>query len=89
MFAALALTVRGKEHDAGWTVTDGFANVLDRCLAVREGEQVVLLTDEGTDAAVVAGVGRGDRGIVEACPWSRRCRSPRCPAPSRRTPWRP
>ena len=37
----------------------GFANVLDRCLAVREGEQVVLLTDEGTDAAVVAGLVAG------------------------------
>ena len=39
----------------------GFANVLDRCLAVREGEQVVLLTDEGTDAAVVEGSSRGSR----------------------------
>jgi len=29
----------------------GFANVLDRCLAVREEEQVLLLTDAGTDAA--------------------------------------
>ena len=34
----------------------GFGNVLDRCLAVRPGEQVVLLTDEGTDAEVVAGL---------------------------------
>jgi leucyl aminopeptidase (aminopeptidase T) len=33
--------------------TDGFANVLDQCLAVRAGEQVVLLTDEGTDQQVV------------------------------------
>jgi leucyl aminopeptidase (aminopeptidase T) len=32
----------------------GFANVLDRCLALREGEQVVLLTDAGTDPEVVA-----------------------------------
>ena len=32
----------------------GFANLLDRCLAVREGERVVLLRDEGTDDAVVA-----------------------------------
>jgi leucyl aminopeptidase (aminopeptidase T) len=32
---------------------DGFANVLDQCLAVRPGEQVVLLTDGGTDAEVV------------------------------------
>ena len=37
----------------------GFANVLDRCLAVREGEQVVLLTDAGTDPAVVAGLVAG------------------------------
>ena len=37
----------------------GFANVLDRCLAVRPGEQVVLLTDEGTDPSVVAGLVRG------------------------------
>lgn len=34
--------------------TDGFGNVLDQCLAVRAGEQVVLLTDEGTDHQVVA-----------------------------------
>jgi hypothetical protein len=26
----------------------GFANVLDRCLAVRPAEQVLLLTDGGT-----------------------------------------
>jgi leucyl aminopeptidase (aminopeptidase T) len=31
----------------------GFANVLDQCLGVRPGEQVVLLTDGGTDADVV------------------------------------
>ena len=31
----------------------GFDNVLDRCLAVRPGEQVVLLTDEGSDGEVV------------------------------------
>jgi leucyl aminopeptidase (aminopeptidase T) len=30
--------------------------VLDRCLAVRAGEQVVLLTDDGTDPEVVAGL---------------------------------
>jgi leucyl aminopeptidase (aminopeptidase T) len=34
----------------------GFDNVLDRCLDVRRGEQVVLVTDEGTDADVVAGL---------------------------------
>jgi leucyl aminopeptidase (aminopeptidase T) len=37
----------------------GFANVLDRCLALRAGEQVVLLTDAGTDTAVVAGFVEG------------------------------
>jgi len=37
----------------------GFANVLDRCLALREGEQVVLLTDAGTDPEVVAGLVEG------------------------------
>ena len=31
----------------------GFANVLDGCLAVRAGEQVLLLTDAGTDGTVV------------------------------------
>ncbi len=34
----------------------GFANLLDRCLDVREGERILLLADEGTDAAVVAGL---------------------------------
>lgn len=44
----------------------GFGNVLDRCLAVRSGEQVVLLTDEGTDDEVVAGLVDGieTRGAV-------------------------
>jgi leucyl aminopeptidase (aminopeptidase T) len=37
----------------------GFANVLDRCLAVRAAEQVVLLTDQGTDDEVVAGLIEG------------------------------
>lgn len=32
---------------------DGFANVLDQCLDIRPGEQVVLLTDGGTDPQVV------------------------------------
>jgi leucyl aminopeptidase (aminopeptidase T) len=48
----------------------GFDNVLDRCLAVRPGEQVVLLTDAGTDDAVVAGlvegIGRRDATPVVA-----------------------
>lgn len=33
--------------------SNGFANVLDQCLGVRPGEQVVLLTDGGTDPGVV------------------------------------
>lgn len=37
----------------------GFGNVLDRCLAVRAGEQVLLLTDDGTDVEVVAGLVEG------------------------------
>jgi leucyl aminopeptidase (aminopeptidase T) len=37
----------------------GFDNVIDQCLAVRDGEQVVLLTDGGTDDAVVAGLEEG------------------------------
>ncbi len=43
-----------------------FDNVLDSCLAVRPGEQVVLLTDDGTDVAVVDGLreGIGARGAV-------------------------
>ncbi len=32
---------------------DGFDSLLDQCLCVRPGEQVVLLTDEGTDQGVV------------------------------------
>jgi leucyl aminopeptidase (aminopeptidase T) len=32
----------------------GFGTLLDQCLGVRPGEQVVLLTDEGTDQRVVA-----------------------------------
>jgi leucyl aminopeptidase (aminopeptidase T) len=34
--------------------TDGFDNLLDQCLWVRPGEQVVLLTDSGTDEGVVS-----------------------------------
>jgi leucyl aminopeptidase (aminopeptidase T) len=43
-----------------------FDNVLDRCLAVRAGEQVVLLADDGTDGEVVAGLvdGIGRRGAI-------------------------
>ncbi|HTG48201.1 MAG TPA: hypothetical protein VK646_11155 [Actinomycetota bacterium] len=44
----------------------GFANVLDRCLAMRRGEQVLLLTDPGTDPEVVAAFEEaiGSRGGV-------------------------
>jgi leucyl aminopeptidase (aminopeptidase T) len=34
----------------------GFDNVLDRCLAVRADEQVLLLTDAGTDPTVIEGL---------------------------------
>jgi leucyl aminopeptidase (aminopeptidase T) len=34
--------------------TDGFDGVLDQCLGVHPGEQVVLLTDDGTDDGVVS-----------------------------------
>jgi leucyl aminopeptidase (aminopeptidase T) len=37
----------------------GRDHVLDRCLAVRPGEQIVLLTDEGTDEDVVGGLADG------------------------------
>jgi leucyl aminopeptidase (aminopeptidase T) len=45
---------------------DAFDNVLDRCVAVRAGEQVVLLADDGTDGEVVAGLvdGIARRGAV-------------------------
>jgi leucyl aminopeptidase (aminopeptidase T) len=33
---------------------DGFDKVLDQCLGVRVGEQVVLLTDDGTDQGVIS-----------------------------------
>ncbi len=33
---------------------DGFGSLLDQCLGVRPGEQVVLVTDGGTDEGVVA-----------------------------------
>jgi leucyl aminopeptidase (aminopeptidase T) len=36
-----------------------FDNVLDQCLAVAAGEEVVLLADEGTDPEVIAGLSRG------------------------------
>ena len=33
--------------------SDAFDHLLDQCLGIRPGEQVVLLTDEGTDPGVV------------------------------------
>jgi leucyl aminopeptidase (aminopeptidase T) len=36
-----------------------FGNVLDQCLAVAAGEEVVLLADDGTDPDVVAGLSQG------------------------------
>ena len=44
----------------------GFETVLDSCLKVRPGEEVLLLTDEGTDAEVVARLidGLASRGAV-------------------------
>jgi leucyl aminopeptidase (aminopeptidase T) len=38
-----------------------FDNVLDQCLAVAAGEEIVLLADEGTDDDVVSGLSRGIR----------------------------
>jgi leucyl aminopeptidase (aminopeptidase T) len=50
---------------------EGFDNVLDRCLAVRPGEQVVLVIDEGTDGEVVerliAGI-QARRGVPVVSP---------------------
>jgi leucyl aminopeptidase (aminopeptidase T) len=56
----------------------GFGNVLDQCLAVAAGEEVVLLTDDGTDPAVVEGL---TNGIFErdAVPLAARMPSPRLP----------
>jgi leucyl aminopeptidase (aminopeptidase T) len=38
-----------------------FGNVLDQCLAVGAGEEIVLLADEGTDPDVVTGLSNGIR----------------------------
>jgi leucyl aminopeptidase (aminopeptidase T) len=55
-----------------------FDNVLDQCLAVGAGEEVVLLADEGTDPDVVSGL---SSGITErdAIPLVARMPSPRLP----------
>jgi leucyl aminopeptidase (aminopeptidase T) len=55
-----------------------FDNVLDQCLAVTAGEEVVLLADHGTDPDVVAGL---TQGILErdAIPLLARMPNPRLP----------
>jgi leucyl aminopeptidase (aminopeptidase T) len=55
-----------------------FDNVLDQCLAVGAGEEIVLLADEGTDPGVVSGL---SQGIAErdAVPLVARMPSPRLP----------
>src|SRR5258708_10078270 len=60
---------------AGYTAFD---NVLDQCLALAAGEEVVLLADDGTDPQVVQGL---TNGISErnAVPLVARMPSPRLP----------
>jgi leucyl aminopeptidase (aminopeptidase T) len=55
-----------------------FDNVLDQCLAVTAGEEVVLLADDGTDPDVVAGL---TQGILErdAIPLLARMPNPKLP----------
>jgi leucyl aminopeptidase (aminopeptidase T) len=55
-----------------------FDKVLDQCLAVTAGEEIVLLADEGTDPDVVSGL---SNGILErdAIPLVARMPSPRLP----------
>jgi leucyl aminopeptidase (aminopeptidase T) len=55
-----------------------FDNVLDRCLAVRRGEQIVLLTDAGTDERVVTSLVEGIRRR-DATPVVTRIPRPRLP----------
>jgi leucyl aminopeptidase (aminopeptidase T) len=55
-----------------------FDNVLDQCLAVSAGEEIVLLADEGTDPDVVAGLSNGI-GERDAIPLVARMPSPRLP----------
>jgi leucyl aminopeptidase (aminopeptidase T) len=55
-----------------------FGNVLDQCLAVTAGEEVVLLSDEGTDPAVVDGLSEGI-GERDAIALVARMPSPRLP----------
>lgn len=60
------------------TGVTAFDNVLDQCLGVAAGEEIVLLTDEGTDPAVVAGLSRGV-SERDATPLVARIPSPRLP----------
>ena len=61
---------------------NAFDNVLDQCLAVAGGEEVVLLADEGTDPDVVTGLERHYRtrrhppDRADAEPWAARSRPP-------------
>jgi leucyl aminopeptidase (aminopeptidase T) len=60
-------------HEGGVGTAAGFANVLERCLGLRSGEQVLLLTDAGTDPDVVgtfeeAIAGRGGVPVVARTP---------------------
>jgi leucyl aminopeptidase (aminopeptidase T) len=56
----------------------GLDNLLDRCLSIGAGEQVVLLTDEGSDDRVVAGLVEGI-GAREAVPVVSRMPMPSLP----------
>jgi leucyl aminopeptidase (aminopeptidase T) len=55
-----------------------FDNVLDQCLAVGAGEEILLLADEGTDPDVVDGLSNGI-GERDAIPLVARMPSPRLP----------
>ena len=55
-----------------------FDNVLDQCLGVTAGEEIVLLADEGADPAVVDGLSQGI-GERDAIPLVARMPSPRLP----------
>ena len=60
----------------------GFDTLLDQCLGVRQGEQVVLLTDEGTDGRVVSRLIESI-GARDGIPLVAQMPVPHCPAPSR------
>ncbi len=57
---------------------DGFGGFLDQCLAIRPGEQVVMLTDPGTDPAVVAGL-HAAIGARDGVPLAARMPEPHLP----------